>query len=148
MFIKMNKIWVYVYKNKQYKMIGRKMVVKILEAIVKAEEFAKENGVELEINKGSFIDDDNLDVNDYLSNTAFMHMKYKGYLVNVYIGDWNSFDELGSKWIDYDILDPNNDYELMNDGDDICLTNDVLEAATDIEFYINKIEKIIKREEN
>lgn len=148
MFIKMNKIWVYVYKNKQYKMIGRKMVVKILEAIVKAEEFAKENGVELEINKDSFIDDDNLDVNDYLSNTEFMHMKYKGYLVNVYIGDWNSFDELGSKWIDYDILDPNNDYELMNDGDDICLTNDVLEAATDIEFYINKIEKIIKREEN
>ena len=117
---------------------------KIFEVIVKAEEFAKENGVFLEINKRSFIADDCLDVNEYADNTELMSMEYKGYLVNVYIGSWDSFKECG-KWIDYDIF--NTDDELMNDGDDICLTNDVLEAATDIKFYMNKIENIIKREE-
>ena len=118
--------------------------VKIFEAIVKAEEFAKKNGVVLEINKRGFIDDDCLDVNDYADDTELMSMQYKGYLVNVYIGNWDSFKECG-KWIDYDIF--KGDFELMNEGDDVCLTNDVLEAATDIEFYINEIEKIIKREE-
>ena len=120
----------------------------ILEAIAKAEQFAKENDIKLEIYERSFIDDDNLDVNDYMSNTEFMSMEYRGYLVNVYIGYWDSFEELGSKWIDYDILDSNNNYELMNDGDDICPTNDVLEAATDVKFYMNKIDNIIKRKED
>lgn len=120
---------------------------KIREAINRAKDFSKENDIILTIYLVNFIDDDNLDVNDYPNYTDFMSMKYKGYLVNVYIGDWDSFEELGSKWIDYDILDSNNDYELMNDGDDICETNDVLEAATDIEFYMNKIENIIKMKE-
>ena len=119
----------------------------ILEAIAKAEQFAKENDIKLEIYERSFIDDDNLDVNDYMSNTEFMSMEYRGYLVNVYIGYWDSFEELGSKWIDYDILYSNNNYELMNDGDYICPTNDVLEAATDVKFYMNKIDNIIKRKE-
>ena len=113
---------------------------KIFEAIARAEEFAKENGVILEICKNSFIADDCLDVNEYADDTELMSMEYKGYLVNVYIGSWDSFEECG-KWIDYDIFD--SDYELMNDGDNICETNDVLEAATDIEFYINKINKLI-----
>jgi hypothetical protein len=117
---------------------------KIFEAIAKAEKFAKDNGVFLEICKRSFIDDDCLDVNEYADDTELMSMQYKGYLVNVYIGSWDSFKEAG-KWIDYDIF--YNDYELMNDGDDVCETNDVLEAATDVKFYMNKIENIIKREE-
>lgn len=121
--------------------------MKIHKAIAKAERFAKENNVLLTIHWANFIDDNHLDVNDYPSNTEFMTMKYKGYLANVYIGDWDSFDELETKWIDYDIFDLNNDYELMNDGNDICETNNVLEAATDIEFYMNKIENIIKRKE-
>lgn len=118
--------------------------MKILEKIAKAEEIAQKNGVALEINKRAFIDDDCLDVNDYADDTELMSMQYKGYVVNVYIGSWDSFKE-GGKWIDYDIFGSN--YELMNDGDDICETNDVLEAATDIEFYINKINNIIKRKE-
>lgn len=113
---------------------------KIFEEIAKAEEFAKQNGVILEINKNGFIDDDSLDVNDYADDTELMSMQYKGYLVNVYIGCWDSFAEAG-KWIDYDIFDSND--ELMNDGNDICPTNDVLEAATDVKFYMDKIEKII-----
>ena len=117
---------------------------KIFEAIAKAEEFAKENGVFLEICKSSFIDDNCLDVNEYANDTEFMSMQYKGYLVNVYIGRWDSF-EVGGKWIDYDIFADG--YDLMNEGDDICETNDVLEAATDIEFYINKINNIINRKE-
>ena len=117
---------------------------KIFEEIARAEEFARNNGVILEVNKESFIDDDSLDANDYADDTELMSMQYKGYLVNVYIGSWDSFKEVG-KWIDYDIF--YNDYELMNDGDNICQTNDVLEAATDIEFYIKKIENIIKRKE-
>ena len=117
---------------------------KIFETIVGAEEFAKENGIFLEICKSSFIDDDCLDVNDYADDTELMSMEYKGYLVNVYIGSWDSFKECG-KWIDYDIWF--GDYELINEGDDICPTNDVLEAATDIKFYVDKIENIIKREE-
>jgi hypothetical protein len=119
--------------------------VKIFAAIARAEEFAKNNGVTLEVCKESFIDDKTLDVNDYANDTELMSMQYKGYLVNVYIGSWDSFEELGSKWIDYDIF--YNDYELMNEDDDICETNDVLEAATDIEFYMHKIENIIKRKE-
>ena len=118
---------------------------KIFEAIARAEEFAKEHDVILEICQGSFIDDENLDVNDYADDTEFMSMQYKGYLVNVYIGNWDSFKELGSKWIDYDIF--YNDYELMNEDDDICETHDVLEAATDIKFYVDKINKIINRKE-
>lgn len=117
---------------------------KIFKAIVGAEEFAKEHDVFLEVCKSSFIADDCLDVNEYADDTELMSMQYKGYLVNVYIGSWDSFKECG-KWIDYDIF--NSDYELMNDGDDICETNDVLEAVTDIKFYMNKIENIIKREE-
>ena len=117
---------------------------KIFEAITRAEELAKDNNVTLEICKENFIDDENLDVNDYADDTELMSMQYKGYLVNVYIGSWDSFEECG-KWIDYDIF--HNDYELMNEGDDICETNDVLEAATDIEFYINKINNIINRKE-
>lgn len=122
----------------------RNMKSKIFEAIVKAEEFAKKNSIKLEICKDNFIDDDNLDVNDYADDTEFMSMQYKGYLVNVYIGSWDSFKE-GGKWIDYDIF--YNGYELMNDGDDVCDTNDVLEAATDVEFYMNKINNIINRKE-
>lgn len=117
-------------------------IIKIIEAIVKAEKIAKENDVILEINTNSFIDDDYLDVNDYADDTEFMSMEYKGYLVNVYIGSWKSFEE-GGKWIDYNIF---KDDELMNDGDDICPTNDVLEAATDIEFYMDKINKLIRKE--
>ena len=117
---------------------------KIFETIAKAEEVAKENDVFLEVCKSSFISDDCLDVNEYADDTELMSMQYKGYLVNVYIGSWDSFKECG-KWIDYDIFD--NDDELMNDGDDIYETNDVLEAATDIEFYINKIENIISKKE-
>ena len=114
-------------------------IIKIIEAIAKAEKIANENDVILEINMNSFIDDDYLDVNDYADDTEFMSMEYKGYLVNVYIGSWDSFKEHG-KWIDYDIF---KDDELMNDGDDICLTDNVLEAATDIEFYMDKINKLI-----
>lgn len=117
---------------------------KIFEAIARAEEFAKKNGVILEINKASFIDDNQLDANDYANDTELMSMQYKGYLVNVYIGNWDSFKECG-KWIDYDIF--GDDYELMNEYDNICEIHDVLEAATDIEFYINKINKIISRKE-
>lgn len=117
---------------------------KIFEAIAKAEEFAKKNDVFLEICKSSFIADDCLDVNEYADDTELMSMQYKGYLVNVYIGSWDSFEECG-KWIDYDIFADG--YELVNEGDDICETNDVLEAATDIEFYINKINNIINRKE-
>jgi hypothetical protein len=117
----------------------------IFKAIEKAEEIAKKNGVILEINKRGFIDDDYLDAHDYAADTEFMSMQYKGYLVNVYIGNWDSFKEFGTKWIDYDIFNDND--ELMNDGDDICETNDVLKAATDIEFYINKIENIISKKE-
>lgn len=117
---------------------------KIREAINTAKDFAKENDVLLTIYLVNFIDDDNLDANDYADNTEFMSMRYKGYLVNVYIGSWDSFEECG-KWIDYDIFADG--YELVNEGDDICETNDVLEAATDIEFYINKINNIINRKE-
>lgn len=118
---------------------------KILEAINKAKDFAQENDVLLTIYLVNFIDDDNLNVNDYPDETDLMMMNYKGYRVYVSIGHWDSFNELGHKWIDYDIY--NKDYKRMNDGDDIYDTNNVLEAATDIEFYINKIEDIIKREE-
>ena len=114
-------------------------IIKIIEAIVKAEKIAKENDVILEIYMNSFIDDDYLDVNDYPDDTELMSMEYKGYLVNVYIGSWDSFEE-GGKWIDYDIF---KGHELINDGDDIYPTNDVLEAATDIEFYMDKINKLI-----
>ena len=114
-------------------------IIKIIEAIAKAEKIAKENDVILEINMNSFIEDDCLDVNNYADDTEFMSMQYKGYLVNVYIGSWDSFKEYG-KWIDYDIF---KGYELMNDGDDIYPTNNVLEAATDIEFYMDKINKLI-----
>ena len=117
---------------------------KIFEKIERAEALAKLKGVILEINRQSFIDDETLDVNDYANDTELMSMQYQGYLVNVYIGSWDSFKECG-KWIDYDIF--YNDYELMNENDNICTTNDVLEAATDIEFYINKIENIINRKE-
>ena len=126
--------------NKEGNLIMSK--TKIFEAIKRAEEFAEKNNVSLQINNKGFMNDDCLDVNEYPDNTEFMSMQYKGYLVNVYIGSWDSFKEDG-KWIDYDIF--NGNFELMNDGDDICLTNDVLEAATDIKFYINKIEKIIQR---
>ena len=112
---------------------------KIFEAIAKAEAFAENNNMSLQINKRGFIDDEHLDVNDYADDTELMSMEYKGYLVNVYIGSWDSFKEHG-KWIDCDIFKGN---ELMNDGDDICPTNDVLEAATDIEFYMDKINKLI-----
>lgn len=115
---------------------------KIFKQIARAEEFAQKNDVVLEINKRGFINDDCLDVNDYADDTELMSMQYKGYVVNVYIGSWDSFKE-GGKWIDYDIF--YNDYELMNDGDDICETNNVLKAATDIEFYMDKIEKIISK---
>lgn len=121
--------------------------MKICKAIAKAERLAKENNVLLTIHWANFIDDNHLNADDYPNNIEFMTMKYKGYLVNVYIGDWHSFEELENKWIDYDIFDLNNDYELMNDGIDICETHDVLEAATDIEFYINKIEAIISKKE-
>ena len=117
---------------------------KISEEIARAEEFARNNGVILEINKESFIDDDSLDANVYADDTELMSMQYKGHLVNVYIGSWDSFKEVG-KWIDYDIFADG--YDLVNNGDDICETNDVLEAATDIEFYINKINNIINRKE-
>jgi hypothetical protein len=118
--------------------------MKILEVIAQAKEFAIKNNIVLELNERAFIDEEHLDVNDYPDDTELMSMKYKEYLVNVYIGSWDSFKE-GGKWIDYDIF--YNDYELMNDGGDICLTNDVLEAATDIEFYMNKIENIISKKE-
>ena len=118
--------------------------MKIFEQIAKAKEFAIKNDMVLEINEKAFIDEEHLDVNDYADDTELMSMEYKGYLVNVYIGSWDAFKE-GGKWIDYDIFDGNS--ELMNDGDDICETNDVLEAATDIEFYTNKIEKIISQKE-
>ena len=119
-------------------------IIKIIETIMKAEKLAKDNDVILEIHMNSFIDDDYLGVNNYEDGTEFMNMEYKGYLVNVYIGSWDSFKE-GGKWIDYDIFDL--DDNLMNDGDDICPTDNVLEAATDIEFYVNKIENIILKKE-
>lgn len=117
---------------------------KIFKQIARAEEFANKNDVVLEINKRGFINDDCLDVNEYADDTELMSMQYKGYLVNVYIGSWISFKESG-KWIDYDIFDSND--ELMNDGDDICSTNDVLEAATNIECYMDKINNIIAKKE-
>ena len=119
--------------------------MKICEAIAKAKELATENGIILELNEKIFADAKHLDASDYADDTEIMSMQYKGYLVNVYIGCWDSFKELGTKWIDYDIF--YNEDELMNDGDDICETNNVLKAATDIEFYINKIEKIISKKE-
>ena len=119
--------------------------MKICEAIAKAKEFAIKNGIILELNEKIFVDAKHLDASDYADDTEIMSMQYKGYLVNVYIGSWDSFKEFETKWIDYDIF--YNDYELMNDGDDICETNNVLQAATDIEFYINKIEKIIAKRE-
>ena len=114
--------------------------MKILEVIAQAKEFAIKNNMVLEINEKAFIDEEHLDVNDYADDTELMSMEYKGYLINVYIGSWDSFKE-GGKWIDYDIFDL--DDNLMNDGDDIYPTDNVLEAATDIEFYVNKIENII-----
>ena len=113
--------------------------MKIYEAIEKAKEFAIKNNIFLEIYEKAFIDEEHLDANDYPDDTELMSMEYKGCLVNVYIGSWDSFKECG-KWIDYDIFKGN---ELMNDGDDICPTDNVLEAATDIEFYMNKINKLI-----
>lgn len=121
--------------------------MKICKEIAKAENFAKENDVLLTIHWANFIDDKHLDANDYPNNTEFMTMKYKGYLVNVYVGDWDSFKELKIKWIDYDIFDLNNDYELVNDGDDVYKTDNVLKAATDVKFYMNKIEDIISKKE-
>ena len=119
-------------------------IIKIFEAVIKAEKTANENGVILKININNFIDDDCLDVNGYPNDTEFMSMEYKGYLVNVYIGSWDAFKE-GEQWIDYDIFD--SDDNLMNDGDDIYPSKNVLKAATDIEFYINKIENIISIKE-
>lgn len=111
-----------------------------LEQIKKAKELSVKNNIVFKINENAFIDEENLDVNDYPDDTELMSMEYKGYLVNVYIGIWESFKEVG-KWIDYDIFD--GDFELMNGGDDICPTNNVLVAATDIEFYMDKINKLI-----
>jgi hypothetical protein len=113
--------------------------MKIYEAIAKAKELAMKNGIVLEINEKAFIDEDHLDVNDYADDTELMSMEYKGCLVNVYIGSWQAFKEAG-KWIDYVIF---NNGEFVNDGDDTCPTDDVLEAATDIEFYMKKINKLI-----
>lgn len=112
----------------------------ILKTIETAKKLAANKNVTLEICSSAFIDG-NLDANDYPNNTDFMTMEYKGFCVFVYVGDWDSFKECG-KWIDYDIFDSHE--QLMNDGDNICLTNDVLEAATDIEFYMGKIDKIIE----
>ena len=113
----------------------------VFETIEMAKKLAANKNVTLEICSSAFIDDEHLDVNDYCNNTDLMVMGYKGFCVFVYVGDWDSFEECG-KWIDYDIFDSNE--QLMNDGDNICLTNDVLEAATDIEFYMDKIDKIIE----
>lgn len=112
----------------------------VLKTIETAKELAASKNVTLNINSEAFIDGC-LDVNDYPNNTELMDMEYKGFRVFVYIGDWDSFEECG-KWIDYDILDK--DCHRINDTDNICLTNDVLEAATDIEFYMGKIDKIIE----
>lgn len=119
---------------------------KIFDVIKKAEEFAKKNNVKLFINKESFIDDNNLDVNDYPNETEFMSLNYKDCLVNVYIGDWDSFKEFGTKWIDYDIYKEETG-ELLNDGNDIFPGHNVLDAATDISFYIEKIEKYLNMKE-
>lgn len=119
---------------------------KIFEKIKEAKVFAKQNNVTLYICEESFINDDNLDVNDYPNDTEFMFLKYKDCFVNVYIGDWDSFEEVGSKWIDYDIYKEETE-ELLNDGNDIFPGHNVLDAATDISFYIEKIEKYLNMKE-
>lgn len=112
----------------------------IQKAIKEAKFFAKQNGVKLHIYEENLIDDAHIIATDYPNDTELMTMQYKGFLVNVYIGDWQSFNDLNQKWIDYDIYSDVSCEERINDNDDIRGQN-VLVAITDIQFYINKIER-------
>ena len=112
--------------------------------IKEAKFFAKQHNVKLHIYEENLIDDTHLCAKDYPNDTELMTMQYKGYLVNVYIGNYNSFNEINDKWIDYDIYTDVSGEVLINDGDDIRGQN-VLVAITDIHFYIDKIEEDIKK---
>ena len=112
----------------------------IQQSIKEAKLFAKQHNVKLHIYEENLIDDAHLCAKDYSNDTELMTMQYKGYLVNVYIGNYQSFDEINNKWIDYDIYTDISCEERINDGYDIRGQN-VLVAITDIQFYIDKIER-------
>ena len=116
----------------------------IQQAIKEAKLFARQHKVKLHIYEENLKDDTHLCAKDYPNDIDLMTMQYKGYLVNVYIGNWESFDEINDKWIDYDIYSDESCEEFINEGDDIRGQN-VLVAITDIQFYIDKIEEDIKK---
>jgi hypothetical protein len=116
----------------------------IQKAIKEAKFFAKQNGVKLHIYEENLIDDTHIIAKDYPNDIDLMTMQYKGYLVNVYIGNWDAFNEINDKWIDYDIYADLSCEEQINESYDIRGQN-VLVAITDIQFYIDKIEEDIKK---
>ena len=116
----------------------------IQQSIKETKLFAKQHNVKLHIYEDNLIDDAHLCAKDYPNDTELMTMQYKGYLVNVYIGSYQSFDEINDKWIDYDIYTNISCEERINDNDDIRGQN-VLVAITDVQFYIDKIEEDIKK---
>lgn len=118
----------------------------IQQSIKEAKLFAKQHNVKLHIYEKNLIDDAHLCAKDYPADVELMTMQYKGYLVNVYIGNWHSFKDIKDKWIDYDIFTDISCEEQINEGDDIRGQN-VLEAITNIQFYIDKIEEDIKKKE-
>ena len=116
----------------------------IQQSIKEAKLFAKQHNVKLHIYEEFLIDDAHLCAKDYPNDTDLMIMQYKGYLVNVYIGNWDAFNEINDKWIDYDIYADLSCEERINESCDIRGQN-VLEAVTNIQFYIDKIEEDIKK---
>ena len=116
----------------------------IQQAIKEAKFFAKQHNVKLHIYEENLIDDAHIIAKDYSNDTDLMIMQYKGYFVNVYIGNWDSFNEINDKWIDYDIYTDVSCEEQINAGVDVRGQN-VLEAVTNIQFYIDKIEEDIKK---
>ena len=116
----------------------------IQQAIKEAKFFAKQHNVKLHIYEENLIDDAHIIAKDYSNDTDLMIMQYKGYFVNVYIGNWDAFNEINDKWIDYDIYTDVSCEEQINAGVDVRGQN-VLEAVTNIQFYIDKIEEDIKK---
>ena len=116
----------------------------IQQAIKEAKFFAKQNGVKLHIYEENLIDDTHIVATDYPNDTELMTMQYKGFLVNVYIGNWKSFEELNQKWIDYDIYSNISCEELINENKNIYFGGNVLLATTDIQFYMGEIDKYLE----
>lgn len=114
------------------------------QAIKEAKFFAKQHNVKLYIYEENLIDDAHVSASDYPNDIDLMTMQYKGYLVNVYIGNWDAFNEINDKWIDYDIYTDLSCEEQINESYDIRGQN-VLVAITNIKFYIDKIEEDIKK---